>query len=236
MIEGEAQGLSTQVVDRMIEYLESVRKDEGGKDAAAFCAKGKIFGLAGHLDHAEECYKRALSMDPTIDEAAARLVMIYIRSKRPECALDVALRLLRRNEKYKMPEISTGLYIGVHSLVGLALLAHGNEIDAREAFSRSYAEDRNDSLAWAYLVQLGAEESGEKLVEFIPADGRINPRFEALADQLRLTRSPGAPSQSIIDAALRNVSVEVHGRPLVDEGQASLADLTGSNEWSIQPQ
>lgn len=232
MIDKEAERLSADVAVRMIGYLEDARKRECGSDAAAYCAKGKIFGLAGYLDHAEECYQRALSLDPSTDEAAARLVMVLIRAGRLQCALDTALRLQRRNAKYRMPEMSTGLTIGVHSLVGLALLAGGKGDEARQAFSHSYSADRNDSIAWAYLVQMGGDDSNEKAAELLPTKGKLNPKFGKLADQLRSAGEHGVLGQSIIASALRNVSVEAHGRPVVDDGQALLADLTDSDAWS----
>lgn len=232
MIDAELDRLSVDVAARMIKYLEDARNSEVESGAAAYCAKGKILGLAGFLDHAENCYQRALSLDPTIDEAAARLVMVLIRAGRPKCALDTALRLQRRNEKYRMPEMSTSLTIGVHSLVGLALLADGKDDEARNAFSDAYSADRDDSIAWAYLVQMGAEGSNKKLVDLLPKKGKLNPRFVKLADHLRSVGERGILGQSVIASALRNVSLEAHGRPVVDDGQACLANLKDSDAWS----
>ncbi|MEU3563660.1 hypothetical protein [Kitasatospora sp. NPDC006786] len=60
-------------------------------------AAGKLFEIASELSSSETAYRRALSEDPDLDEAAVRLVIVLTKLRRFGEALELGNRLLMKS-------------------------------------------------------------------------------------------------------------------------------------------
>src|SRR5690348_12671856 len=73
--------VSRAIATNLLNALQSDAKILAEKTGKAALARGRVFGLAAYHDEAIASFKEALELDPSLHEAAARLVVHQIRLK-----------------------------------------------------------------------------------------------------------------------------------------------------------
>lgn len=207
----------------------------GESSAAGALARGRVFSLAAYNLQAIESFREALSLDPKLHEAAARLVLLLLRTGQTEPALATALKLAAEAPYFQLREMSSSESIGALTLLGNTLARNGRTDDAIEAYLAARRVCETDSSAAARLAQLYlATGQPHKALEQAPAFAD-NPRFHDLGSVLRL----GKTSQALLpsfhkDLVASLVALEDHGRPLSVAGKHRRASLREQgSEWCL---
>lgn len=197
---------------------QSVSEDSSkvaDSSSAGALARGRLFALSSYHDRAIESYRESLALDPTQHEAAARLVLLYIRTGQPSLALATAMKLAADAPKYELREMTSEEKISVFTLLGNALVQNDRIDDAIQAYEVAQRTSKADTTAPARLAQLYlATGQPKKAIEQTEAFAG-NPRFRDLASVLILGKTnaallPAFRRDRLIDA----LALSDHGRPL----------------------
>jgi tetratricopeptide (TPR) repeat protein len=219
--------VTQMIAERLAQAVEHDRPHLHESTAAGALARGRVLALAAYNQQAIESYREALSLDPCLHEAAARLVVLLLRTGQVEPALAAALKLAAEAPHFQLREMSSDESIGTLTLLGNALARNGRADDAIEAYAAARRVCGNDSSAAARLAQMYlATGEPHKALEQASAFAD-NPRFHDLASVLKLGKTSEALLPSFHkDLVASLVSLEDHGRPLSVGGQHRHAALS----------
>lgn len=221
------------IAERYIPGLQKAAGQIGDSGASGALARGIVFQNAAFLEDAVASFKEALALDPSTHEAGARLVLTLLRARKPEAALDVAMKLAQSAPDYAMPELTTDESIGVFTLLGNALLANGRLSDAGQAYETALRQRPEDSTAAARLAQVHiASGTPERALDHVTSIQK-NPRFASLASLLQISREDAGLLSAFAPAnAATQIAVDVHGRPYSVSGELRVAVVAGDEAWS----
>ncbi|MCE9667072.1 tetratricopeptide repeat protein [Myxococcus stipitatus] len=231
------QSTARQIEKRLLEALQSQSANVEDNTAEGALARGRLFSVALYHEKAIESFREALSLDPSQYEAAARLVLVLLRTRRHEEALEVATKLAAEAPDYELPEMTSDERISVFTLLGNALVQNQRTDDAIQAYQTARKLSKRDTTAAARLAQLYLS-SGEpkRALEQSSAFSR-NPRFQDLASVLTLGKTNEALLPTYRRASIADiVGLTDHGRPLtVPDGSRLASVVEGSTAWCAEP-
>jgi tetratricopeptide (TPR) repeat protein len=235
MSDETAANLANSLAKHLVATLEASAANAGDRSAAGALARGRIFQLAGYYGEAAENYVGALSQDPGLDEAAARLVCVRMAEGRFEDALETATTLASRSPRFEYKEASSDQVVSVMTLVGDALAALGRTNDAIEAYKAARVANPKDTFSAVRLAQLFIATGQSKLAVRESKAVSDNTRHAGLAQALvrGAERAMFLPSIRP-DAIAGMLRVSMPGRPVMAHGEAQVAPLIyGSQDWCI---
>ncbi len=208
------QGAARMIEKRVLETLQGQSANVEENTSEGALARGRLFAMALYQEQAIDSFKEALSLDPTQYEAAARLVLLLMRVRRHEEALDVATKLAAEAPDYEMTEMTSDERISVFTLLGNALVQNHRTEDAIHAYQTARRMSKRDTTAAARLAQLYlASGEPKRALEQANTFSR-NPRFRDLSSVLNLGRTseallPTYRRESLADT----LALADHGRP-----------------------
>jgi tetratricopeptide (TPR) repeat protein len=109
------------------ELIEYVERQEPTSDSDVLRELGRAHAMLGHVDEAEECYKKALAKTPLDVNCRYLLVRLYLKRGRVDDAEVECLRIL--NVSDSIPE--------AHMAYAVVLAKRGNDTNAAAEIARS---------------------------------------------------------------------------------------------------
>ena len=229
----DAMAIATAMCARSMQTLEESKKHLGERTAAGALARGKVFSIAAEYGEAAACFAEALSMDPALTEAAARVPLALLKAGQPEKALTRAMALAARQPEFIVQELVSNEKISAMTILGEALLANGRLDQAKDAYSAAHKISAQDTYAVGRLAQLHIATGQPKDAVGLAPQFAANPRacFRGLNAVLPLGNTNASLLPRITtDSLVASLTHCMPGRPILSDGTAQVAPLVWGNE------
>ncbi len=222
--------VAQQIVKRLLETLQADSRVVGDVSLEGAMARGRAFGLAGHLEEAMESCREALTIDPSAHEAAARLAILQLRAGRYVDALATATALAAKAPDYELREMTSDEHVSSFTLLGDALVKNGRVDDAIHAYEAARKASSRDTTAAARLAKAYIATGQPKKALAQAGIFANNPHYYDLSAVLNLGQTNEALLPSFDVSAVP--APPVGGRPLLVAGEARIAPVVdGDATW-----
>jgi tetratricopeptide (TPR) repeat protein len=147
-IKGQAEGVAA-AADAAARAAD---KDAGSADG--LFEAGRVWEFTIMPGRALDLYSRALKLDPSHNEAQARLAINLIRAGRKEEGLRVAADLADRAPEFRFKTVKNDLNVSSQTLLGDALRVNGDIDGAIRAYETALELEPGDAHSAARLAEL----------------------------------------------------------------------------------
>jgi tetratricopeptide (TPR) repeat protein len=218
---------------RTTETLKEISSSLGEETAEGALARGKMFEMVGYFFEAIKAYSDALGLDPSIDEARARLALSQLKASRFESGLHTITELAARRPDYTFQALTTDEKVSAMTVLGDALVATGRPDDAQTAFEEARRINDQDSYAAARLAQVRIVNNETSQALELRESFADNPRFAGLSAGFNLAETNVKLVPRLTERNLTaNLIYQMPGRPVVVEGELRLAPVVeGDDRW-----
>lgn len=218
---------------RTSETLAAVADRLDSESAEGAFARGRVFELLAYYPEAEAAYTTAIALDPTLDEATARLALVYLKTNQVAKGLATATKLAARNPNLELDAMATEEHFSIFTILGNALLASKRVEEAGAAYEAALRLYEGDTHAAARLAQVRILLDDVAQAQGLRESFTKNPRFVDLGDSLDLADGNFRIKPFLsLDSLAASVLAANPGRPVVVDGEVRLAELVdGDDGW-----
>lgn len=229
--------LAKRLCNHSLETLRQASLSQSADTADGALARGHVFELVGYFDEAAASYSEALTLEPHLEVATARLALAQMKGGHIEKGMLIASALAGSNPNLELQTLASKEAFSAMTILGESLLANGRLVDAQQAYERARTVNPKDSFANGRLAQIHLATGAPK--KAFDLDGAFfgTTRFASIAETLAIGNT--SPSLLPVLKPMTLAASVIHsmpGRPLTIDGATRMAGPAGDNaEWSALP-
>jgi tetratricopeptide (TPR) repeat protein len=152
---GRGLAAASSVGSDLLKSINEIIKGLDDKnEAVRQLSAGKICEFTGDFNSAEKLYQNALSQQPDLYEAKARLALTFFKRQENQEALRIAVELCATAGKAKFKRLVNSQPFTAFTVLGDALRVEGKTDLATEAYRKATALEPKDNYSTGHLAHL----------------------------------------------------------------------------------